>query len=165
MNEMAATLRKRKKQPGHDQTFRKSKSKVAEEITACLDPNLYEIRAEPSDLMNIFGPSSGVIPNFRIRHKVTGNVLYLDIKKQGNQGNAEERAFRFYTTRFQELVHERLRLPYHPFVTIFCEGLAEHPRYADRIQGYMENGTYLLWRQYNPDLLRNFLQTKLALLG
>lgn len=46
------------------------------------------------------GRPLGIRPEASILNKATGRVMYFEVKKQGDAGNAEERAFKHHTVQF-----------------------------------------------------------------
>jgi hypothetical protein len=157
-------LSARLRQPGHDRTFLASESNFVEIATRCLDPERYVVEASPADLRNIFieradgqGPL-GVLPEASITSRTTGRKLFVEVKKQGAAGNAHERAYKHHTVQFYKQLKARYGWSYHPYVTIFCESLAELPRYAIQIRGLIEPDQYFLWTGYEPDSLSVYLQ-------
>jgi hypothetical protein len=150
-------LSARAKQPGHDQTFRTSEGLFIETARTILDSDRYEVVNQPKELRDLFGPRSGVQPEAAIISKQTGRRFFVEVKKQGDRGNAEERACKHHTVQFYKCLHERFGFAYHPYVTIFCEALAVNPRYTEKAVHYFEPGQYVLWVNYNPQILADFL--------
>src|SRR5688572_12764280 len=122
-------LSARKKQPGHDRTFVTSETNFSEAARRCLDPERYLVEDHPRDLAAIFPGAEGerdlgVVPEVGITSRMTGNKVFIEVKKQGKHGNAEERAMKHHTVQFYETLHDVYGYAYHPYVTIFCEALA-----------------------------------------
>ncbi len=96
--------------------------------------------------------------------------LYIEVKKQDSRvGNAGyERACRNYTSKFKEVLsdflkeHQGLELTYHPIVTIFCEALATEEIYGRKIEALIEPDHYLLWADYDQEILCNYLRGRCA---
>jgi hypothetical protein len=157
-------LSQRARQPGHDRTFLESEKNFIEAAKACLDPDRYRIEPSPRELRNIFIEASagqlplGVEPEASISSLETGRKFFVEVKKQGPQGNAHERAYKHHTVQFYELLHARYGWDYHPYVTIFCESLAVLPRYTIQIQGLVEPDQYFLWVDYELEPLCLFLR-------
>jgi hypothetical protein len=157
-------LRQRERQPGHDRTFLTSEANFIEVAHACLDPSRYEVDDNPNDLRNIFVEAStgqlplGVKPEAAITSRETGRKFFVEVKKQGAQGNAHERAYKHHTVQFYKILRARFGWDYHPYVTIFCESLAVLPRYTLQIQGLVEPDQYFLWVDYAPEPLCLFLR-------
>jgi hypothetical protein len=153
-------LSARVKQPGHDRTFERSESLFISLATQLLDPALYEVVDKPKELRNLFGPRSGVAPEATVVSKRTGRRFFVEVKKQGDRGNAEERACKHHTVQFYKCLHDRFGYDYHPYVTIFCESLAVNPRYTEKAVHYYEPGQYVLWVDYDMVILKEFLDSK-----
>jgi hypothetical protein len=93
----SAKLSARAKQPGHDQTFRVSEANFVLAAQRCLDPNVYDVVPRPKDLGALFpsngkGRDWGVQPEAAIVRRDNGRRFFVEVKKQGPIGNAEERA-------------------------------------------------------------------------
>jgi hypothetical protein len=147
----------RAKQPGHDITFRKSETSFATALKLILDPDVYEVKAQPQDLRYIFGRPYGIKPEAVIRNRQTSRVMYFEVKKQGPEGNADERACRHHTVQFYKTLSSFTKLDYHAYCTIFCESLATLPVYTSKVPYVIEPGHYFLWKDYDIDLLREFI--------
>ncbi len=158
----SARLSARKRQPGHDRSFLTSETNFVEALKAILDPKLYEVKASPADLVGIFladdgSRAKGLRPEASIRSRATGRVMFFEVKKQGDRGNAEERAFRHHTVQFYRTLQAFTKMPYHAYCTVFCERLATNPRYTVKFGYLIERDHYFLWVDYNLDLLRAFI--------
>lgn len=99
----------------------------------------------------------GIEPEACIENLATGKKVFVEVKKQGKRGNAEERACKHHTTRFVSVLRELYGYDYHPFVTIFCEDLATTARYTQKIPYLIEPGHYLFWVDYDEDILSAYL--------
>lgn len=157
-------LSRRRRQPGDDRSFERSESLFVETARAALDPDVYDIIAKPGDLQAIFPArlpgerALGIIPEAVIIHRGTGRRLFVEVKKQGDMGNADERACKHHTVRFQKLLHDLYGYDYHPFVTIFCESLATNRRYTRKAEFFFEPDQYFNWVDYDPELLGRWLR-------
>ena len=166
-------LSDRDRGPGDDQTFRDAEAAFELEVCACLDEELYVFESKPKDLRTIFlhDPNDGrrhlgITPDFLILSRTTGKPLFVEIKKHNSRhGNAGyERACRNYTRLFRKSLKQfleekkELRLDYHPFVTIFCDALATQDIYTEKIRKLIEPDHYLLWKDYDPHLLCEYLK-------
>lgn len=162
----SARLSARTKQPGHDRTFVASETNFVEAARKCLDPSLYEVEDHPRDLAAIFPASLtgerdlGVVPEVSITSKRTGRKFFVEVKKQGPQGNAEERACKHHTVQFYKTLKAIYGYEYHPFVTVFCESLATLPRYTRKAQFLFEKKQYFNWINYDPDSLCEYLRSR-----
>lgn len=147
----------RHKQPGHDRTFRDSETRFVDALKRILDEEEWEIIDHPRDLSKVIAGQYGVIPEASIRHRGTGNVMYFEVKKQGPAGNADERACKHHTVQFYKEIHEITGLDYHPFATVMCHNLATDARYTLKHPFYFEPDHYVLWIDYDLDVLADYL--------
>ncbi len=156
-------LSEREKQPGHDRTFRKSEVAFIETATRCLDPEIYEVVANPKDLRECFarkddGGRLGLDPEASITNKFTGSKFFVEVKNQGPRGNAEERACKLHTVQFYKLMKEMYGYDYHPYITVCCGNLATDRRYTEKFKYLFEPDNYFLWVDLDPDLLCKYLR-------
>ncbi|MEK6719876.1 MAG: hypothetical protein AABZ33_04300 [Chloroflexota bacterium] len=162
----SARLSARTKQPGHDRTFTTSETNFVKALTLILPPERYEVIDHPRDLLRIFGIGAGrdlgIRPEASIRNRETERVMYFEVKKQGDAGNAEERAFKHHTFQFYKTLQTFTRMPYHAYCTIFCESLATNPRYTTKFRFLIEPGHYFLWADYEFKPLRQFIQDEIC---
>lgn len=153
---LRGTLSGRFRQPGDDKSFVRSEVGFARAARAILPAN-YEVVEKPRDLADLFG-AYGVVPEAKITSRDTGRFVFVEVKKQGERGNAEERAYKHYAPGFYRLLAERYGFGYHPFVTVFCEHLAADPRYTEKIRQLMPPYPhYCLWTDYRRDRLARWL--------
>ena len=154
-------LSARLRQPGHDRTFTTSETNFVEALKIILRPSDYEVTDHPKDLLGLFGIGAGrdlgIRPEALIRNHSTGRVMYFEVKKQGDAGNAEERAFKHHTVQFYKTLQAFTRMPYHAYCTVFCESLATNPRYTTKFRFLIEPGHYFLWVGYEIEPLRRFI--------
>ncbi len=159
-------LSNREKQPGHDQTYRESEGNFIEVVQEHFDNEMYEVLEQPRELRDLFPRALsddrvlGIQPEAVIINRETQRRIFFEVKKQGDRGNAEERACKHHTVAFYRTLHERFGYDYHPFVTVFCEALAINPRYTRKIPFYFEQDQYFLWEDYDPEILVNFLRDR-----
>lgn len=159
-------LSKREKQPGHDQTYRESEGNFILVARQCLDAAIYDIVEQPRELRDLFPKALcddrvlGIQPEAVIINRETSRRIFFEVKKQGDRGNAEERACKHHTVAFYDTLHDRFGYDYHPFITIFCESLAINPRYTRKIPFYFKKNHYFLWDDYDPNLLAGFLKER-----
>jgi len=161
----SARLSARSRQPGHDQTFRESESNFIEAAQSILPSNTYRVVDHPADLRSIFTDrdgSLGVVPEASIENIKTGRKFFVEVKKQGPAGNAEERAFKHHTVQFYKVLHEIYGYDFHPFVTVWCENLATDRKYVLKAGYLFEPDNYFLWRNYDIGLLRTYLRARCA---
>ena len=126
-------------------------------LEAILDPHEWVIDDHPADLKRIIFDQYGVVPEAKITHFPSGRYVYFEVKKQGPRGNAEERACKHHTVQFYKEIHKITGLDYHPFVTVMCENLATDARYTIKHPFYFEPDHYMLWVDYDLDLLADHL--------
>lgn len=153
----------RTRQPGHDRTFRVSEQNFIEAAQQVLPATDYRIIDHPADLRSIFvdGEGSlGVVPEASIENLKTGRKFFVEVKKQGPNGNAEERGFKHHTVQFYKVLHDLYGYDYHPFVTVWCENLATDRRYVLKAQYLFEPENYFLWKDYDLGLLRTYLNAR-----
>jgi hypothetical protein len=160
-------LSRRTKQPGGDRTFLTSETNFVEAARRCLDSERYAVDPKPRDLLECFGTevgarALGLQPEASITSKATGRKFFVEVKKQGPQGNAEERGFKHHTVQFYKLMHELYGYDYHPYVTIWCESLAVLPRYTRKAVHLMEPNQYFLWKDYELEPLCEYLRGRCA---
>ena len=73
----------------------------------------------------------------------------------------DERACRHHTVQFYKLMQQLYpEYKYHPYVTVFCEALAELPRYTIKAAYVFEPDQYFLWRDYDIKLLCDYLRER-----
>lgn len=159
-------LSNRRKQPGHDQTYRESEGNFIAVARQCLDEAMYEIIEQPRELRDLFPKALcddrvlGIQPEAVIINRATSRRIFFEVKKQDDSGNAEERACKHHTVAFYDTMRKRYGYEYHPFVTIFCEALAINPRYTRKFPSYFEESQYFLWEDYDQELLETFLRER-----
>ncbi len=162
----SAKLSARSKQPGHDRSFEHSESVFVQAARKCLDPDRYEVVAKPKDLRDLFpaaegkGRPLGIELEAVIVNRQTGKRLYVEVKKQGDAGNADERACKHHTVEFYRTMNSKFGYDYHPIVTVFCEALATNPRYTRKAPYYFEPNQYLNWVNYDVGLLCTYLRER-----
>lgn len=161
-------LSARAKQPGDDWTYRESEANFIAVARHCLDAERYRIDEKPKELLNLFPPTAkgqralGVRPEAMIVSLTTGRRLFVEVKKQGDRGNADERACKHHTVQFYRTLKERYGYNYHPFVTVLCEALATNPRYTRKSPYYFEPLQYFNWVDYDYDSLCTYLNERCA---
>lgn len=156
-------LSRRSRQPGHDRTFLVSETNFIEAARRCLDPALYDVEQNPRDLAEIFpgiegARGLGVRPEASITSRRTGRKFFVEVKKQGAGGNAEERAYKHHTVQFYRTLEAVFGYGFHPYVTIFCEALATERRYTQKFAYLIESDHYFLWVDYDLDALSAYVR-------
>lgn len=104
----------------------------------------------------------GLQPEASITSRETGRKFFVEVKKQGPRGNAEERACKHHTVQFYKLMRELFGYDYHPYVTICCESLAVLPRYTRKAHYLFEPDQYFLWADYELEPLCQYLRVRCA---
>ena len=153
-------LSARTKQPGHDRTFERSEASFIDVARTALPEPAYNVDPQSRDLSGILGGRYGVRPEATITNRATGRMLFVEVKKQGHRGNAEERAYKHHTVQFYKTLKDRFGYAYHPFVTVMCEALATNPRYTQKFPFLMEADQYFLWADYDEAALTAWLQQR-----
>ena len=157
-------LSARRKQPGHDRTFEASESNFIEAAKRVLDLYRFTVIDKPRDLRSIFSSDDtvrlGLAPEAKIESRLTGRKFFVEVKKQGPRGNAEERACKHHTVQFYRTMFEVYGYDYHPYVSILCEDLAVNPRYTRKMPFLYEPQQYLLWVEYDLDILSEYLNAR-----
>jgi hypothetical protein len=159
----SAKLSARRKQPGHDVTFRVAENNFIIVAERVLDKRIYKVVDHPTDLSKIFKDEEGalgVVPEASIENQRTGKKFYVEVKKQGPIGNAEERAFKHHTAQFYKVLKKEFGYSYHPFVTVYCESLATDRKYTTKAKYLFEPDNYFLWKDYDEKLLKQYLQAR-----
>lgn len=152
-------LSNRKKQPGNDRSFEESENRLYDTLKKFLSKDVFKVEGKHNnDLLKMFAGQYGVQADAKVTHLPSNKVIYFEVKRQNNQGNAEERAYKTHTVQFQKVIREKLGLPYHPFVLIFCDSLATNPRYTVKFEYYVEPYHYLLWKDYDEKILWDYLR-------
>jgi hypothetical protein len=151
-------LSERARQPGHDRSFVFSEQTFDSALTTLLDPLEFEVVSKPRELLKMFAGRYGVAPEASIRHRISKRPMYFEVKKQGPMGNADERACKHHTVQFQKTLREEIGVEYHAFTTVMCDSLAELDRYTAMHPYFFEEGRFFLWKDFDLELLRKFLE-------
>ena len=158
-------LSERTRQPGHDRTFVASETNFITVAMKVLDTSKYVVTDHPHDLRHIFTDSEGslgIVPEASITNCLTGKKFFVEVKKQGPHGNADERACKHHTVAFSTFLRDKFEYDFHPFVTIFCENLATDRRYTLKASYFFEQDNYFLWKDYDETLIANYLKQRCA---
>ena len=101
-------LSRRTRQPGHDRTFLTSESTLSKPRGAVSTRSVTRsTRTTRPD--RVFGTevgprALGLQPEASIMSKATKRKFFVEVKKQGPAGNAEERGFKHHTVQFYRLM-------------------------------------------------------------
>lgn len=129
----------------------------------------YTYTRQPSDLRGIYGqhPAGGphgVRPDSVVRNGETGRSIFVEVKRQGDRGNAHERACKYFTPGIISSTRKIAKQPKGviPFWWIFAGGMATSARYVQEIRHWFlgVEGNLLLWQSigdYEP-VIRHFEQ-------
>ena len=71
----------------------------------------------------------GCIPDMLIRHKTTKKAYLMEIKSQGADGNAQERAAKFATPSILAAIQRKLGVAYHPIGYLFSGEMVMKEKY------------------------------------
>jgi len=152
-------LSQRSRQPGSDVSFRSSE----EDFFAGLQlvcPAGIEATKNPLLLKKLFAgetKSYGLLPEATLFNPENKRRAFFEVKKQGPRGNAEERAMKHHTSRFQAVLKEAFGFDYHSYFAVFCDELATNARYTSKFPFYIEPTHYLCWAGYDLDLLSSWI--------
>lgn len=161
-------LSQRSKQPGDDRTFERSEADFIAVARRVLEPRRYIVEEKPSDLLSLFPANApgerslGIQLEAKITCISTRRFFYVEVKKQGDAGNADERATKHHTVQFYRTMKQKFGFKYHPIVTIFCEALAVNPRYTRKAPFFFEKDQYFNWVGYDTNLLAKYLKERCA---
>jgi len=157
-------LSARAKQPGHDRSFEESETNFVDALEYILtrspwagNRSDWRIEAQPRDLLKIIDGRFGVKPEASITYVPTGRKIYFEVKKQNENGNADERACKHHTVQFYKELHELFGYDYHPYVTIMCDSLGTSDRYVTKHPFYYEEDHYFCWVGYKVEQLDHFI--------
>ncbi len=153
----SARLSARIRQPGHDRTYRRSEANFISALTEILPADEWEVVDHPRDLAKMIDSRYGIVPEASIRLRETGRVWYFEVKKQKAGGNADERACKHHTVEFYRRLAAQTGMPYHAFSTNMFENLSTDDRYVIKHPYYLEADHYLLWVNYELQVLADYL--------
>lgn len=89
------------------------------------------------------GRAHGIKPDIQVLHIPTGKPFFVEVKNQGKDGNAHERAMKYFTRSFvKQAQHAIGGIDYEPFIAVFTGELATHPRYQREISVWLEEQQY-----------------------
>jgi hypothetical protein len=165
-------LSNRLRQPGDDQTYKKSEKEFYDLAQETLNQKEFLIIAKPKDFSKFFENLDrkkcerkfwGLYPDFSIEKISSKFKLFIEIKKQDINGNANERACKNFTTQFQKTIHgfllkeQSINYNFHPFFIIFCEELAKRKQYTIKHEKFFDAEHYLNWIDYDKEILKKWL--------
>lgn len=108
----------------------------------------------------------GIEPEYALRHKKTGRMIFVEIKRQRDRGNAHERACKYMMPGIVESARVIAQQPVGvvPFWWIFTNGLATSPRYIREIRHWFRGreAHLLLWENVrNHDQVINHFESRI----
>lgn len=106
----------------------------------------YEGINKPKDLKGIYGlrPKTnkphGIEPEYCIQNKKTGKKIYVEIKRQKKEGNAHERACKYFMPGVLLSMQAKCNLAagVAPIWIIFCNGIAQDPARQQEISHWFK---------------------------
>lgn len=121
-----------------------------------LDKNKYKIEAHPRDLKNIYSENHGIEPDFSILNVDTNKKIFVELKRQGAEGNAHERACKYLAPGIINAGREKgdTNEEDFPFWIIFSGKLASDAKRKEEITFWFKGieGNVFLWenlREYD----------------
>lgn len=96
-----------------------------------------------------------MVPDFSLA--IGSKVVFFEVKRQGAGGNAHERLYKNFTTKKMLDIMSSFGLDHYPHYGILCDELATNPRYTREFAQNLEDENYLLWANYDPQTLVNFI--------
>ncbi len=122
----------------------------------------YEVVLKPKNLKAIYAEHHGIEPDHAIKNKITGRMIFTEIKRQRASGNAHERVCKYFSPGIIKAGREvgNIRQDDYPFWLIFCDGIAKEPRYRREIEFWFGDLTHSLtfWKNLSDrdPLLKHF---------
>ena len=122
----------------------------------------FKLVPKPEDLKSVYGVRTtgrahGIEPDFMIRNPSNGRTVFIEIKRQKDEGNAHERACKYMMPGIVKAMQEVGNQPSNilPMWWIFTNGIAKDPNYRQAITFWFRGiaGNMLLWedvRDHNP---------------
>jgi hypothetical protein len=111
----------------------------------------YDFVKKPKTLRHIYKKGHGIVPDFSITNTETNKTIWVELKRQGNSGNAHERACKYFAPAIVQSAKKigNLLDDEFPFWLIFMDGLANNERYRREIIfwfGETHKKYSLLWK-------------------
>lgn len=147
--DMSEVLRGRKIQPGSQKFGKEAHDRLAD----ALGGSGIEVVHEPRILQSL-GVKS-MIPDFVLTKD--GKSIFIEVKRQGDKGNAHERVYKYFAPRLQRKVTELLKSEGYPVYVVLCDSLSSTPRYVSEFEQNLDPESYLLWKNYDVTLLKDFI--------
>ena len=130
----------------------------------------YTIEAKPKLAKNIYGQRRGIVPESAIANKANGRIALIEVKRQNDDGNAHERAGKYFfpgiRERLQQICNSGGR---YPVFFIFTNGIARSPRYHSELKTWFDAPNIdpliqhhlLIWENRKIELLLEFFDEKI----
>ncbi len=120
----------------------------------------YLLVEKPGDMNKIYG-KRGITPDFSIANPETGRKIFVEVKRQGPEGNAHERAGKYFAPGIVKEARRigNLSAGEFPFFMVFTGNLATDERYRPEITKWFNKelaAHFLLWKNWDPKILRKF---------
>lgn len=158
MTVMSKALSKRSSQPGDHQEYRDIEKEISE-IIRRISPDTYKVADQPK--IQVYD-SNG--PKDRLDHSIynpdTNQILFIEDKFQGESGNAEERAQKYFNPLYGELYERHNMRPFH-LVMIFTGSLATKESYTRKLKKLIPENQRFFYNN-NPQELEEFLKARIA---
>lgn len=123
----------------------------------------YAYHERPNHLSKIYNGQWGIVPDFAIENIKSGKIVFFETKRQGKEGNAHERACKYFAPGLVKKC-ERIAGVQNPFFFIFMNGLTKDPKKCMEIFGWFDadgyRDHYLLWK--NPrsiEVIQDWFET------
>lgn len=127
-----------------------SREETAKKILATylLSEPIYTVIEKPQHLRHIYDNKWGICPDFSIENTLTGKIAFFETKRQGTQGNAHERACKYFAPGIERICTAIAGFD-RPFFFIFMNGLTQDPKKRAEITAWFDAPGYedrvLLW--------------------
>jgi hypothetical protein len=98
---------------------------------------------------NVREANRGCIPDCKVQHVVSGRRCFIEVKNQGDMGNAHERAAKYATPSMIAFVQKKLGVDFLPFAYVFTGKMVESPKYILELKlifGFAEKNLFL-WKK------------------
>lgn len=125
-----------------------------------LDKTDFAATKNPADLRSIYGTRiskngrkgpHGIYPEYGIKSNSSGKSIYVEIKRQRPEGNAHERACKYFTPGILNSMRQHANQPHEviPFWWIFTNGIANDKHYRQEIMHWFQGieAHVLLWKK------------------
>ena len=141
-----------------------SREETAKKILETLlrDDPTYTLFERPQQLSKIYAAKWGIVPDFAIQNNRTLKIAFFETKRQGPQGNAHERACKYFAPGLQAAMSAIGGFP-RPVFTIYMNGLTNDPKKVAEIAAWYEHpdwsDRYLLWPNRDIETIIGYWET------